>query len=292
MSGTSVQRYGGREFTSAEIDTIRCLIAQNPEANRAGLSRLVSRTLGWLKPNGGLKEMSCRVSMLRMHRAELIHLPPPRKVNGNGKRYRRRTTHAETEEVPIFTPAGEFDDLRLELVRGRTASHLWNEYIDRYHYLGYQPLRGDQLRYFALEGGRILALLGFCAAVWKTAPRDNYIGWTIAQRKQRLHLVTNNARFLILPWIHSKNLASRILSRTTRRLAMDWKERYGYRPVLVETFVECSRFHGTCYKAANWLWLGQTTGRGRLDIGGKDGLPIKSVLVYPLQTNFRQELCI
>ena len=285
------RRYCGREFSTSEIDDIRRLIADNTGANRAGLSRLVCSELRWLKPGGGLKEMSCRVAMLRMHRDGIIQLPPPRKGNGNGKRYLRRTPQAEYELFPVLTPAGELDDLSLEVVAGRKVSHLWNEYIDRYHYLGYQPLRGDQLRYFARAGGRILALLGFGAAVWKTAPRDEFIGWTIEQRRHRLHLVTNNARFLILPWVHSQNLASRILSMAARRLADDWEPRYGYRPVLLETFVERRRFRATCYKAANWLYLGETTGRGRLDIGGKAGLPIKSILVYPLARHFRRELC-
>lgn len=284
-------RYCGRDFTSSEMNAIRRLIADNPEANRAGLSRMVSKRLRWLKPDGSLKDMSCRVAMLHMHSDGLIRLPPPLNGNGNGKRYRRRTRHAEPELFPVTTPAGEFDDLCLELVSGRTASHLWNEYIDRYHYLGYQPLRGDQLRYFVRSGGRTLALLGFGAAVWKTAPRDDFIGWSIEQRRRQLHLVTNNARFLVLPWVHSKNLASRVLSMATRRLADDWQARYGYRPVLVETFVERRRFRGTCYKAANWLHLGETTGRGRLDAGGEAGLPIKSILVYPLAKHFRRELC-
>lgn len=291
MSKNKQWRYCGRDFTSSEMDAIRRLIADKPEANRLGLSRMVSKKLRWLKPAGGLKEMSCRVAMLRMHRDGLIQLPPPTKRNGNGKRYSRRTPQAEPELFPFVTPAGEIDDLCLELVIGRTASHLWNEYIDRYHYLGYQPLRGDQLRYFARADDQTLALLGFGAAVWKTAPRDDFIGWTIEQRRHRLHMVCNNSRFLVLPWVQSRNLASRVLSMATRRLANDWEIRYGYRPVLVETFVERRRFRGTCYKAANWLHLGETTGRGRLDAGGESGLPIKSILVYPLARNFRQDLC-
>lgn len=136
-----------------------------------------------------------------------------------------------------------------------------------------------------------MALLGFGAAVWKTAPREEFIGWTTEQRKKRLHLVTNNIRFLILPWIRTRNLASRILSLATKRLPDDWEVRYGYRPVLLETFVESQRFHGTSYKAAKWRHLGQTKGRGRLDMEQKTSLPKMTIFVYPLKKNFRRKLC-
>ena len=291
MCNNDPRRYCGRDFTSTEIETIRRLIADHPEAHRLALSRLVCRQLQWLKPDGGLKEMSCRVAMLRMHSDELIKLPPPLKGNGNGKRYRRRTPEAEPELFPVLTPVGELPELQLQLVTGHRQSHLWNEYIDRYHYLGYQPLPGAQLRYFARSAGQPLALLGFGAAAWKTMPRDEFIGWTHAEREHNLHLVVNNARFLILPWVQSRNLASRLLSMATRQLADDWQDRYGYRPVLVETFVQTSRFQGTCYKAANWIYLGETKGRGKLDVKNEYKLPIKMIMVYPLIKHFRRQLC-
>jgi len=229
--------------------------------------------------------------MLRMQDDGLIHLPPPVKGNGNGKPYRRRTPEAEPQLVPVTVPAGELTDLHLEPVAGPNASHLWNEYVDRYHYLGHKPLPGAQLRYFARAGGRCLAVLGFSAAAWKTAPRDSFIGWTPEQREARLHLVVNNARFLILPWVRSRYLASRLLGMASRQIADDWQQRYAYRPVLLETFVETPRFAGTSYKAANWLRLGETKGRGKLDRYKKAELPKKTVWVYPLASNFRSVLC-
>lgn len=285
------RRYCGREFSPSELSRIQGLIAEHPGANRARLSRLVCEQLGWRRPGGRLKEMSCRVAMLRMQDDGLLELPAPRNGNNNGKPYRRRTPQAEPELSETLVPAGKLVDLHLQPVADRQESLLWNELIDRHHYLGYQPLRGDQLRYFARADGRTLALLGFGAAVWKTAPRDEFIGWTPEERRRRLHLVANNIRFLILPWIRSPNLASRILSMATRRLADDWERRYGYRPVLVETFVESQRFHGTCYRAANWLYLGETKGRGRLAIDKKARLPKKSIFVHPLARNFRFQLC-
>jgi len=284
-------RYCGRDFPACEIGTIRALIADHPAANRARLSRLVCEALAWRRPDGRLKEMSCRVAMLRMQDHGLIQLPPPQKRNNNGKPYRRRTPQAESELFSPVASVAALGSLCLELVTDRTQSHLWNEYIDRYHYLGYQPLPGAQLRYMARANDRVLALLGFGAAAWKTAPRDQFIGWTAQQRTRRLHLVVNNARFLILPWIRCRNLASRLLSMAIRRLGEDWQQRYRYCPVLVETFVQTPRFRGTCYKAANWTYLGETQGRGKLDIDHNAELPRKGIWVYPLVRDFRRQLC-
>jgi uncharacterized protein DUF4338 len=286
-------RYCGREFTASEIEAIRALIASDPEAHRARLSQRVCQTLNWRSPDGlRLKEMSCRVAMLRMQDDRLITLPPPRRRNGNGQAYHRRTPQAEPDALPITCSVNALVNLGLEPVIDRAQSHLWNEYVDRYHYLGYQPLRGDQLRYIARADGRILALLGFGAAVWKTAPRDRFIGWSVAQRRHRLHLVVNNTRFLILPWVHCKNLASRLLGMATRRLVHDWQQRYGYGPVMAETFVQVPRFRGTCYQAANWKYLGDTQGRGRLEPEHKTMLPKKAIWIYPLVQDFRRHLCI
>lgn len=281
-------RYCGRDFSASEMEAIRTLIADHPTANRARLSRLVCEALDWGRPDGSLKEMSCRVAMLRMQDDGLIRLPPPQNGNNNGRPYRRRTPYTDPELFPVVGSAGALTDLNLELVTDRRQSHLWNEYIDRYHYLGYQPLPGAQLRYFARTDDQVIALFGFGAAAWKTAPRDRFIGWTAEQRQRRLQLVVNNARFLILPWVHCHNLASSLLGMVTRALADDWQQRYSYRPVLLETFVETPRFRGSCYKAANWIYLGETQGRGKLDL---EQLPIKAIWVYPLVKHFRRQLC-
>jgi hypothetical protein len=283
-------RYCGRPFTSSELLDIRQLIADHPAATRARLSRLVCEQLGWRCDNGRLKEMNCRVAMLRMQDDGLLRLPLPRNGNNNGKPYLRRTRQAEPEPPLRAASPRELGDLRLQLVTSRQDSHLHNEYVDRYHYLGYQPLPGAQLRYFVRAGERILALLAFGAAAWKTQPRDLFIGWSPQQREARLHLVVNNARFLILPWVRCKNLASSILGMAARGLADDWQHRYGYRPVLLETFVERPRFRGTCYQAANWTLLGETKGRGKLDVRRQALLPKKAIWVYPLDKNFRRVL--
>lgn len=282
-------RYCGREFTAQEIESIRSLIAEDATRLRVHISRKVCEQLRWYKPDGNLKEMSCRVALLRMQTDGLIGLPPPRNGNGNSKPYKRRSADTEPE-LPFSAKAKELTDLKLELVLSRRQSHLWNEYIDRYHYLGYKPLPGAQLRYTATAQGRLLALLGFGAAAWITMPRDSFIGWSEQQRRKNLHLIANNARFLILPWISCKFLASKLLSICAKRIPIDWENRYGYRPVLLETFVE-NRFQGTCYKAANWIHVGETTGRGKLEKRKRPVLPKKQIFLYPLQSNFRRVLC-
>jgi len=282
-------RYCGRDFTPAELDAIRALIAAAPGASRAALSHQVCRSLGWAKPDGAPKAMSCRVAMLRMHADGLIPLPPPR------HRVRRPTAHTHTNPAtdpgpPLRLPVHLLGPLELHLVTDRATSALWNESIARYHYLGYTPLPGAQLRYFARAQGRTLALLGFGAAAWCLGPRDRWIGWTDTQRSRNLHRVVNNARYLILPWIESKNLASKLLALVARRLPHDWAARYAYRPLLLETFVDAHRYPGTCYRAANWVHVGTTQGRGKLDRNHTARLPRKDIWLYPLVPGFRSLL--
>ncbi len=283
-------RYCGREFTAEELELTRQLIAEKPPRNRAQLSRVVCERLGWYKADGGFKDMSCRVAMLRMHTNGLIVLPPPRTRNGNGRPY-TRSSPATDPGLPLAHSVDQLTDLRLDIVANRHESHRWNEYIQRYHYLGYQPLPGAQMRYLAHAQGQVVALLGFGAAAWKTAPRDRFIGWSPEQRQERLHRIVNNARFLILPWITCPNLASKLLATAARRMGGDWQNRYGYRPVLLETFVEAERFEGTCYRAANWIHVGQTQGRGKLDSKHQAQLAIKDIWLYPLTRDFKKHLC-
>jgi hypothetical protein len=283
-------RYCGRSFSSDQMERIRELIACEPTSNRARLSRRACEILDWRRTDGRLKDMSCRVAMLRMAREGLLTLPPPQKGNGNG-RNRPRITRASDPRESVLLPAGALGPIVLRPVSGSENSSLWNELIERYHYLGYKPLPGAQIRYLVWAGSTLLAALGFGAAAWKVAPRDRFIGWTPRQRETRLHRVVNNARFLILPWVNSRNLASRILARAARQLPGDWQARYGYAPVLLETFVERDRFHGTSYRAANWLHVGRTQGRGKLDRHMLYPVAVKDIFLYPLHTDFRRVLC-
>ncbi len=283
-------RYCGRDFSGEELQKIRQIIASDDRPNRATISRRVCGALGWYKPDGGLKEMSCRVALLRMERDGLVRLPSPEKGNGN-RTAKVRISSASDPQPEICVGAGALEPLRLELVAKGTTSQLWNELIERYHYLGHKRLPGAQLRYFVYSGSDLLATLGFGASAWSVAGRDCTIGWTAQQRKSNLHLIVNNARFLILPWIQSRNLASKILSLASKQIRQDWHTRYNYRPVLLETFVEIDRFTGACYRAANWQQVGITQGRGKLEKSHQGKLPQKYVLLYPLVKDFKEQLC-
>jgi hypothetical protein len=282
-------RYCGRDFSDVDLHTIRHIITSNDRPNRVTISRRVCAALDWYKPDGGLKDMSCRVALLRMERDGLIRLPAPEK--GNGNRTKVHISSASDPQPDVCVGAGALGPLRLELVVKGTNSQLWNELIERYHYLGHKRLPGAQLRYFVYSGSRLLAALGFGASAWSVAGRDSTIGWTAKQRKSNLHLVVNNARFLILPWIQSRNLASKILSLAGKQIRDDWNSRYNYRPVLLETFVEIDRFTGSCYRAANWQQVGITQGRGKLEKSHQGKLPRKYVLLYPLVKDFKEQLC-
>jgi hypothetical protein len=282
-------QYCGRHFDASEIQIIRELIALSPPMSRYRLSGEVCQRLNWRRPDGRLKDMSCRVALLRMQADGLFTLPPPRRAKPLAFRAHPDIERAVLE--PMHVPPVDLGQLTVDLVVKKSDSLLWNAYIERHHYLGHQPLPGAQLRYFVRAAGHIIAVLGFGASAWKTKPRDEMIGWTIEQRRANLHLIVNNARFLILPWIHCKNLASCVLALISRRLAEDWHTRYAYRPVLLETFVEKPRFAGTCYKAANWQYLGDTQGRGKLDTLHRNAQPIKSIWIYPLARDFRTSLC-
>jgi Domain of unknown function (DUF4338) len=286
----TMTRYCAREFSADEIQTIQRLMAQDPGLKRTPLSRRICELLDWTKPNGELKDMTCRVALLRMQADGLITLPPSQMPGGRG-RPRFPPTAATAAQPPLAQPVHELGPLTLRLVAGTGASRLWNEYIQRYHYLGYTPMSGSQLRYNVLAGDRLVALLSFGASAWKLAARESFIGWTEFERHKNLQLVVNNARFLILPWIQSKGLASKILSMIARQLPHDWHQRYGYRPVLLETFVESQRHRGTCYKAANWVHVGQTAGRGKKSAVHHPIIPIKDIWLYPLRKNFASMLC-
>lgn len=280
--------YSGRQFTEEELQQVRALIAASPDATRTALSRQVCQWLDWRKADGGWKEVSCRVALLRMHEDGWLTLPPPRSKNNNARRTPARTLAAEPQPLQEFS-LPQLGRLRWEIVTGEQSA-LWNEYIDRYHYLSYTPLVGAQLRYFAYAEDRLLALFGYGASAWRLAPRDRWIGWSDAQRQARLPHVVAQVRFLILPWIRCPHLASKLLSLSAKRLGADWERRYGIRPWLLESFVDTDRFQGTCYRAANWINVGSTQGRGKKDRHRRARLPKKQVYLYPLCRNCRERL--
>lgn len=280
-------RYCGREFTDDELDVLRHLCATKP--TRRAIADAACDELGWLRIDGRRKDMSARVALLRMERDGLLILPAPRTTNGNGRITRRIEPGPE---LALAMP-GSLDELgpiELALVDTKATKARWRMLVSMHHYLGYNPVAGAQLRYLVESESGTVAALGFAASAWKCAPRDAHIGWDRPTREARLHLVVGNSRFLILPNVRVANLASTILSRVARRLPADFCEAYGYEPVLAETFVETGRFTGASYRAANWLCVGQTKGRGKLDQHHNHALAVKDVYLYPLHRNYREIL--
>ena len=291
MTGEVECRYYGREFSTEEMALLRALIAGPPSLNRHRLSKEFCRRLGWFKPDGGLKDMMARVTMLDMHRDGLIVLPPPSWRKGRP----RPITFGQDTEPPLFPAPTALDDVRplslRPVLRSTREGKRWNEFIARYHYLGYKTLVGAQMRYAVYDrDGWPVAMLGFSTAAWKVAPRDRFIGWTPQLREKNLPLVIDNSRFLILPWITIPNLASHILAIVRRQLPDDWTERYNTAPVLIETFVETERFSGALYKASGWIHVGTTQGRGRYDTHRNRVQPKKDIWLQPLRRDWKRTL--
>lgn len=280
----------GQEFSDDIIRRIETTAESNPTMSRLALSRLVCEWLGWRRENGQWKDMSCRVALLKLHRLGKLHLPPaairpaPRSVVGNDFVSGKHIQCGLSDLGPI------------ELVkisgRGSRVSRLWNEMMNRHHYLKAGPLCGAQMRYLIQDTqGRYVGGLAFSAAAWSLDARDLWIGWSSEARQRNLNKVVCNSRFLILPWVRVPCLASHALSLCSKRLVEDWRERYGVEPVLMETFVEQKRFKGTCYRAANWTHVGVSCGRGRQDKAMTFPVEVKNVYVYPLNPKARALLC-
>ena len=286
-------RYCGRDFSAAEVRWIRACAAK--AKSRHAHAKAVCEHLGWRKPDGEIKLVSAKVAMVRMHADGLIELPA-KQVVANFLKPPPELDKLPQTDAPVNRAAlpqrlEQVRPLRFEIITAGPQSPLWNSYIERYHYLGHARLPGAQMRYLVRScDEQPLALLGFGASAWSTAPRDAFIGWDADTRKRNLARVVNNARFLILPWIRIDNLASHILSKCARRIAQDWDQRYAIRPVLLETFCEQPRFFGTCYQAANWVKVGQTKGRGKKDRFSEYALPIKDIWLRPLQKDWRKVL--
>jgi len=278
----------GRFFTITELEIIRNVINSPSFTNRAAIAREVCRRLNWYRPNGQLKDAACRYVLLKLHQNNIIKLPPARR-NPFVKSKIIFTTQTDSKQL-ITDNAGKLKPLTFQLVSDYNQLKLWKEYIERYHYLGHKIIVGPQLKYFITSQRKILACIAFGGAAWSVKPRDSWIGWTNEIRKQNLNLIIDNVRFLILPWIKSKNLASMILAQASQIVPQHWQLQYGYKPMLLETFVDKERFDGACYKAANWIYVGDTKGRGKMDRLNQYPSSIKKILVYPLCKNAENNL--
>ena len=292
MSATPVEespfRYCGRVFTQAEIDVIRRITDDPWHTTRKDIVRAVCTALNWVQPDGTPKLVTCSVALQRMEAHGVIWLPLP--TREAVRRKRPAPTTASAPPPPITGTRADLAALRLECVADRSQARLWTELLDGHHYLGSTVRSGALCRYLAYDGDRVLGALGFGSAAWRLAARERYVGWTDAERRSHLHLVMQNSRFMVLPWVCVRGLASSLLALAARRLPQDWLERSGNRPVLMETFVEQARYRGTAYAAANWVHVGQTQGRGRNDRQMEGGKSVKDIWLYPLDPRFRSVL--
>jgi len=281
----------GRRLSDQDLLQIRNLLAVHPSWHRTQLSRELCALWGWRNGAGRLKDMACRTLLLKLQSRGLIGLPPRQRASVNGHRNRQPAAQA-LDESPLSAELAALTPLRIEKVCPGTAdAGLLGFLLQRHHYLGHRNGVGENLRYLVRERyGRPVACLVFGSAAWQCQPRDAFIGWTLEERRRRLGWVTNNTRFLILPWVRVPHLASHILGTVTRRLSHDWQEKYGHPIHLVETFVERDRFAGTCYRAAGWRVVGRTTGRGRNGWAAAPRLTRKEVLLQPLGADFRRRL--
>lgn len=284
----------GREFTKADIEIIKNIIEKNPLKPRLFQSQKICEELHWRQANGILKDRACREVMLRLHNKGLIECPPkrlkPRNKKGN-KSKKMKITFAEPAQIKAGY-AGDYSEIKFETVRGTEKENLWDYLIERYHYLGYQVMVGHHLKYLIYLDSELCGCTGFSDGVLKLKLRDTWIGWNIDDREKNLHKVINNSRYLILPWIKVKYLSSKILSIIIRQIKNDWKTYYGYSPMLCETFVDKNRFSGISYKAANWIYLGETKGKGRSGMKYHYHGIKKDLYVYPLDKNWRKGLLL
>jgi hypothetical protein len=284
-------RYRGRQATSEEVALIRRLIAENPDDSRRALSVKLCKALNWVQPNGALKDMVCRGYMLALHRAGYIRLPAKKCSPPNPFVDRKKPGQIGIDQSPISTRLKHIRPLKLQQVRRSRLEKLYNSLIEAYHYLGYCQPVGEHLKYIVFAGLRPVGCLAWSSAARHIGCRDRFIGWSADNRRKHIHLIAYNTRFLILPWVRVPYLASHILGQMAKAVAADWQRVYNHRVYYLETFVDKDRFAGSCYKAANWIYLGDTTGRGKNDQSKKVNRSIKAVFGYPLTADFRRHLC-
>lgn len=285
-----ITTYRGRDITERDIGVIRQIIEARPEGSRRFISQEVCRAWDWRQTNGTLKDMVCRSLLLLLQSEGLIQLPPPKCKLPNPLANRRKPAKIEADKSPIQCPVNDLFPIHLKQVRRTRLEKLFNSLISEHHYLGYTQPVGEHLKYIAFSNDRPVACLAWSSAPWYIGARDRFIGWSPEIRQTNLSLIINNTRFLVLPWVKVSHLASHVLALNRRRVSEDWAFVYNHPIYLLETFVDTERFQGACYKADNWIHVGNTTGRGKLSKSTKPTLSKKAVYVYPLIKDFRNRL--
>jgi hypothetical protein len=284
--------YRKRVITQDDLSFIRKVIDEHRSKGRTFISRKLCEAWDWRQQNGYLKDGVCRGLLLKLERNNLITLPP-RIIDNNKNSQRRKKTQQATfnfQPAPIHGAVAELAPIELRQVRRTEEEKLFNNLIQQYHYLGYTLPVGEHLKYLVYGGGRLLACFGFSSAPYAFDCRDNYLGWSRQARERNRHLLAYNSRFLILPWVHVPHLASHLLGRIAKTISQDWQKVYHHPILWLETFVDTERFAGTCYKAANWIFLGLTSGRGKYNKTQKQLTSIKAMYGYPLTRNSLERL--
>lgn len=288
------ETFCGRTFNTDELSEIKEIVDTCQGLSRTELANTVCELYSWKRPSDKLKTIECYQFLDHLESKGIIRLPEIKLSKPKGTKTKILRTEAGEMQELITGKASQLFPLVITMVTTKPQRDLWYEFVDRYHYLGYHLPFGAQLRYFVeTKEGTILGCLQFSSPAWRMSPRDDYITWNAEQRKRNLQRVVQNSRFLLLPWVKVKNLASAALSLACRRIRQDWEQRFGYHPALLETLVDPTKFEGTCYKAANWLHVGTTTGRGRFDQYKKaNRIEPKEIYLYPLTPQFREELLV
>lgn len=283
-------KYRGRVITPDDVAFIRRLIAEHPKASRRKLSAKLCEAWQWRQTNGALRDMVCRGLLLMLHRAGEIELPAIRFATRNPFIEREKPAPMLIDTEPMFAGLSELRPIELQQVRRTGDEPLFNSLIEHYHYLGYEQPVGEHLKFVVWAQGRPIACMAWSSAPRHLGSRDRYIGWSMEARKRNIRFIAYNTRFLILPWARTPHLASHILSRVTGSLSRDWEQMYGHPIYFAETFIDPERFRATCYRAANWILLGRTTGRGKDDQTHRPNRSIKEVYGLPLTRKFRELL--
>jgi hypothetical protein len=283
-------RYRGRIVTADDIDFIRRLIAEHPKASRRRLSEKLCEAWQWKQANGSPRDMVCRGLLLMLHRAGEIELPATRYRPPNPLVRRERPQPMLIDMTPLCGALADIRPVSLQQVRKTADEPLFNSLIEQHHYLGYEQPVGEHLKYMVWAQGRPIACLAWSSAPRHLGSRDHYIGWSAEARRRNIRFIAYNTRFLILPWVRVPHLASHLLGKMTRTLSADWERMYHHPVYFAETFIDPGRFRGTCFRAANWVLMGHTTGRGKDDQTHKPNRPVKEVLGQPLTPHFRELL--
>jgi hypothetical protein len=283
-------KYQGKVASREDIKFIRELISKNPNDSRRELSKKLCRAWNWVQPNGKLRDMVCRGFMLKLHSSGYIELPHRKRTPNNPLANRKNPPPVEIAQTTIDGPLSSLQPIEIQQVRLTPNEKLFNGLIARYHYLGYCHPVGEHLKYIVYGLGRPIACFSWSSAPRHLGSRDRFIGWSPEDRRKNIHLVAYNSRFIILPWIRCAHLGSHLLARMAKVLPRDWEKIYNHPICFLETFVDTEIFKGTVYQAANWIYLGKTTGRGKNDHTNKPNRSIKAVWGYPLSKNFREAL--